>query len=228
MADPPRLEMAEILDETSALIGARAPSFLMTTIAYMAFGIWADSQIWSWNAEMAIACAAALLGGLLQYIVLRRALGDDGGGGFGAIRAAIAATVLQFGIWLLAGLGYILLVLPGLYLAARMSAAVGMVVAERAGLIGSISGSWHRTRRSVWPLMTIHALLLVPLLAMTGLIVVAWYAGYGTGYVDEESVEFTVLTNLVFAVLAMVGWAVTGAVYRLTAPERMGHDEIFA
>ncbi len=187
-----------------------------------------DQQIWSWSEDLALLSASVLLAGLLQYVVLRRALGGGNGGRVGAMLVPLVAVAIHAGLWLAVGIAYILLLVPGLYLSGRMSAAIGLAVVEHAGLLGSIAGSWHRTRRSVWSLMIVHALLLFPLIALTAAITVAWYAEYGTEHLEEASIEFAFITNLLFGVMTMAGWAIAGAVYRLTAPDRHGIDEIFA
>ncbi|MCR5870778.1 hypothetical protein LRS12_08700 [Sphingomonas sp. J344] len=220
-----RLEIAEVLGEASALIGAHALAFIVATAIYVVFGIWIEDHDESWSAQATMLIAPVLLQGLLQYLLFRQAFGDVGGGWVGGVVAPFTVIGLQFGIWLICGLGYFLLLLPGLYLAARTSAAIGMAAVERTGPIDSIVGSWHRTRRSAWPLVVVHAILLFPIVALL-------VGMFGTIILDQgieyESIEFRVVANLVFGVVTMAGWAVAGAVYRLTAPPRGGHEDIFA
>lgn len=223
-----RLEVGEIISDASELVGAHIPTFLGAAAVYMAFGTWADDPLWSWEMQLVMLCLSVLLGGLLQYLVLRRGLGDAGGGWVAGVLAPVTAILLHFGIWFIAGLGNLLLLLPGLYFASRMSAAVGLAVVERAGLIGSIAGSWRRTRGSTWPLVAVHALLLFPIIALTVAVGVAGYAEYGIEHIEEASTEFAVVTNVIFGILAMAGWAVAGAAYRLTAPARQSHEDMFA
>lgn len=220
----PRIAVADIIGEASSLVGARAPSFLIAAVAYAAFSTWADDPEWSWTVQLVLLTTAILFQGLLQYILFRRAYGDAGGGWSAAAFAPLIAITLQLLIWIVAGLGYVLLLLPGLYLAGRLSAAIGMASVERTGLIESMTGSWRRTRRCAWPLVIVQGILLLPFVALSVAIIAATYANDGVEY---SSIEFRVLTNLAMAVMAMAGWAVAGAVFRLTVPQLHDPEDIF-
>lgn len=223
-AESQRFEVADIIGEASSLVGARAPSFLVATGLYAAFSTWADDPEWSWTVQLLMLTASTLLPGLLQYVLFRRAYGETGGGWVAVALAPLVAIALQLLIWIVTTIGFMLLVLPGLYLAGRLSAAIGMASVERAGVIASLGGSWRRTRRSAWPLVIVQAILLIPFVALGGAIIAATYANGGAEY---NSMEYRVLTNSVLAVVVMAGWAVAGAAYRLTAPQRHTPEDIF-
>lgn len=222
--DPDRLEVAQILREASALIGAHPLAFILATALYVTFGIWIEDQDTSWSAQVTMAVAPVVLQGLLQYFLLRQAFGEVAGGALGRVSAPVIVIMLQLGLWTILGLGYVLLLLPGLYLAARTSAALGMAAVEHSGLFASLAGSWHRTRRSVWPLVMTYAILLVPTVALLVGLVLATAVEYHLAY---ESIEFSVVANLGFGVITMAGWAVAGAVYRLTVPSHRAHEDVF-
>lgn len=222
--ESPRLAVADIIGEASSLVGARAPSFLIAAVVYAAFSTWADDPEWSWTVQLVLMITAILVQGLLQYILFRRAYGDAGGGWVAVALAPLIAITLQLLIWIVTALGYVLLLLPGLYLAGRLSAAIGMASVERTGLIASITGSWRRTRRCAWPLVIVQGILLLPLVALGVGIVAATHANGGVEY---SSIEFRALTNLALAALTMAGWAVAGAVFRLTSPQLHDPEDIF-
>lgn len=224
MGDSDRLEVAEILREASALIGAHPLAFVLATAIYTGFGVWIDDQNPSWSAQLTMLIAPVILQGLLQYLLLRNAFGAAAGSWVGRALAPVIVVTLQLGLWTVVGLGYMLLLLPGLYLAARTSAALGMATVEHSGLFASIAGSWRRTRGSVWPLVIVHAILLFPIVALLAGLFAAALMGQGIAY---ESIEFRVITNLAFGVVTMAGWAVVGAVYRLTDPSRGAHEDVF-
>lgn len=223
-AETPRIEVAEIFREASSLVGRHAPSFLIATVLYAAFSVWADDSDWPSTLQFLLLTASTLLPGLLQFVLFRRAYGEAGGGWVAIAFAPLVAIALHLLIWIVTVIGTILLVLPGLYLAGRLSAAIGIASVERAGLIGSIARSWHRTRRSAWPLVIVQAVLLIPSAALGVAIVAATYANGGAEY---NSIEFRIMTNSILAIVAMAGWAVAGAVYRLTAPQRDTPEDIF-
>lgn len=222
--ESPRIAVADIFREASSLVGTRAPTFLMATGFYAALSTWADDPEWSWNLQLLLLTATTLVPGLLQYMLFRRAYGAVGHGWVAVALSPLIAVALQLLIWIVTTIGFVLLVLPGLYLAGRLSAAIGIASVERAGLIGSLARSWRRTRRSAWPLVTVQAVLLIPFVALGASIVAATYANGGMEY---DTLEFRILTNSVLAVVAMAGWAVAGAVYRLTAPARHSAEDIF-
>lgn len=224
IGDPDRLEVSQILREASALVGAHPLAFLLATTVYTGFGVWIDDQDPSWTAQLTMLIAPVILQGLLQYLLLRNAFGDAAGGWAGRALAPVIVITLQLGLWTVIGVGYMLLLLPGLYLAARTSAAIGMASVEQSGLFASIAGSWRRTRGSAWPLMMVHAILLFPVVALLVGLAVAAYLDQRIAY---ESIEFRVLTNLAFGVVTMAGWAVVGAVYRLTIPSHGTHEDVF-
>ncbi|WP_343519081.1 hypothetical protein [Sphingomonas sp.] len=229
MAEASRVDVAAILNEASALVGASPLSFLAAACANIALGTWIDTQIFSWNATLALYAAAAGFAGVLQYLVLRRVLGTASDGRrIAAIRAPVVAVTLHLLAWMVVGAAYVLLLVPGLYLAGRLSPAVGIAVVEQRGLAGSIGESWRRTRRAWRPLLLVQALLLVPLLGLFGLIVAGVYLEWGAITSDDPSLVTSLLGNLATGVMALGGWAVAGAVYRLTAPDSVGLDQVFA
>ncbi len=222
--DPDHLGVSEILGEASAVIGAHALAFIVATALYVVFSVWIDDQDGSWSAQVLILTAPVILQALLQYLLFRKVFAEIGGGWTGRVRAPFVVIALQLGMWTIVGFGYVLLLLPGLYLAARMSAALGMAAVEHSGLFGSIGESWNRTRRSAWPLVMVHAMLLVPILAL--LVGMLGFA-FSTQGMTYESIEFKVVTNLVFGVVTMAAWAVAVAVYRLTVPPGREDEDIF-
>lgn len=229
MAEAPRIDLAALLNEASALAGANPFGFVIAACANVGFGTWADMQPWSWNAGLAIYAAAAALAGLLQYFVLRRALGVQGNPGRNAaIRLPLTAVTLHLLGWLVVGAAYLLLVVPGLYLAGRLSPAVAIVAAERRGLVRSVVESWRRTRRAWWPLLLAQALLLFPLLGFLGLVALGTYLEWGILSSDQSSIAGALLGNLATGAMAMAGWAIAGAAYRLTVPDPGGLEEVFA
>ena len=101
---------------------------------------------------------------------------------------------------------------------------MGMAAVEHSGVFASISGSWTRTRGSVWPLMMVYAMLLFPVIALMVGLFVAQYIEY---HFNDESIEVSVIANLVFGVVAMAGWAVAAAAYRLTVSPGHEDEDIF-
>jgi len=224
MAQSDRLEVSLILREASALVGAHRLVFVIATALYVVFGIWIEDHDASWPAQVTMAVAPMILQGLLQYLLLRQLFADGAVGGARRMLAPFIVIMLQLGLGTIIGLGYLLLLLPGLYLAARTSAAMGMAAVEHSGLFASIAGSWTRTRGSVWPLVMVYAILLFPVIALMVGLFVAQYIEY---HFNDESIEVSVIANLAFGAVTMAGWAVAAAVYRLTASADREDEDIF-
>jgi hypothetical protein len=78
-----------------------------------------------------------------------------------ALSAAFAALPVYVGVLLATalptGIGYLLLIVPGLYLSARLFLMVPAAVVERGGVMATIRRSWDLTADSAWAI----ALLLV-------------------------------------------------------------------
>lgn len=226
LAEAVRLDLAAILSGASALVGAHPWAFAIAVIPYVALGTWWDMQEWTtWQEWLLTSGVFAVLGGLLQYLVLQRALAP--GRGRRLLVPLIAVTVHLLA-WTVGSAASLLLLFPGFYLAGRLSAAAGVAIAEREGVVASLILSWRRTRASWWPMLLVQAILVVPLLAVLGLALVMIYGEWGTLNTEETSLEVALLGNLLFGVVAVATWAVNGAAYRLTAPELHSDEDIFA
>ncbi|RXZ65913.1 hypothetical protein ETX26_04095 [Pelagerythrobacter rhizovicinus] len=139
-----------------------------------------------------IAGVAALIAHVVgSYLILERMLELRGRVGSGGTR--IWAYV---GLALLTGFGMILgllfLIVPGLILAVRWSAASGFLIARRAGVIEAMGASWNVTRGHSWPIffagLVCFLLALVPIVAVSSFIEFAGAgpvgAAIGTGLTD--------------------------------------------
>ena len=71
-------------------------------------------------------------------------------GGYRVIPAAIASAVLTF---VAVGIGLVLLVVPGIYLAVRLAFVTFVVAHERRGPIEAMRESWRRSAGRFWPML---------------------------------------------------------------------------
>lgn len=160
------------------------------------------------------------------FFLLRHMLRETGllapghvGGGFGA----------YFGVSLLSNiacaLGFVLLIVPGLILAARWSIAALIAIAEDQSATGAMRASWDATRASQWQIVLayiVYFLLLLIAGAMVGGAAVA--TTLGGGGVDEQtlnSVGIAFFANLVVTPVAAFGTLISLSIlqglYRGTA-----------
>lgn len=122
---------------------------------------------------------SSLLSGLLQllvgtplsvgtaYVFLRAARGETPQVNdlFAAFRStniwfSSIATIFLMGI--IIGIGYVLLIIPGIFLTIKLSFAIFLVVDENLGPMAALRESWRRTAGHAWSIVGI-ALLAIPI-----------------------------------------------------------------
>ncbi len=77
-------------------------------------------------------------------------------------------------------LGMLLLIVPGIILLVRWSAASGFLIGERAGVTESLGQSWEATRGYSWPIFFAFLVLIV------GFIVIAGVIGGVAGFIGSD------------------------------------------
>lgn len=155
-----------------------------------------------------------------QYHMIRTALNRRGlnsrvsGNGFWPL---VGVNILS-GIAI--GLGLIALIIPGLYLNARWSAASAGVLAEDQTASGALSDSWAMTERSVWPLVGISLVIFVPVIIFAG----------GISYLldDIQPILSSFVTYLALFGAFAVSWLSGVAIYSLLRSRVDDLAEVFA
>lgn len=115
-----------------------------------------------------------------------------------------------------AGLGFILLIVPGLILAARWSIATALVVAEGQPATQAMSASWAATRASQWSIVGLYVIfglaVLVPGILLAGGL------GMATAMNNDASFGLALVSNLFAQVFTaggfVIGVALMRALYR--------------
>jgi hypothetical protein len=153
-----------------------------------------------------------------QYLfteqLLRDRMGDavNNGRSYGAL----------FGVGFLGGipifLGYLLLVVPGIYLSARWLQSAAQVVAGGRSATGALGASWDATAQSQ-PAHFIAAILLA-LPTVATIAVLLWPmlngAEFSDGLVESQSTVQIVLQGTLTTIATFATWLVGAASYRLT------------
>jgi hypothetical protein len=107
----------------------------------------------------------ALVYGTVQHLNGRKAgIGEIIGRGFSRIVPVIVIAIL-FSIAL--GIGFALLVIPGIFLVVVWSVAIPASVVERPGIFGAFSRSWQLTKGYRWPVLGLLLILLVILVGFS-------------------------------------------------------------
>jgi hypothetical protein len=124
----------------------------------------------------------------------------------------VAYIVMSIGI----GLGLVLLVIPGIFLAVKWSMTFPALVAERAGAFAAMGRSWDLTRGHWW--RTFGALIVVVLISFV--LAFAILVGLGAAVASSDSISelafavlITIVTIIVLAVLYPLTASVVTVVY---------------
>jgi len=142
-------------------------------------------------------------------------------GQFGLIRAALVADGYDVagGFWrffflslvlsIAFGIGLLVLIVPGIVLMVRLSAAVPALFAEDLAIGEAMSVSWERTGEIFWPLLLAFTIVWVPTLLF-----LAWaFLGSPEGLTDPL---MALAFNLAWNAVLFAGWFLSLAAYRLT------------
>jgi hypothetical protein len=164
---------------------------------------------------------------VVQYYVIRRLVDRNGLrsadrlGGFGAFFIAGLLTGLAM------ILGFVLLILPGIYLSARWTMVDAVVVAENRGATEAMRRSWEATQGSVLPIIFAGLVIAIPAVIGMGLL---FAIGAGTQDIDGNvNRGLSAVINVLLYASQVVGWYFGVALYQLlTDPSEARLDEVFA
>lgn len=111
------------------------------------------------------------------------------------------------------GIGFLLIIFPGLYFMSRWSVAQPVLIAQGKGVIASMKDSWERTRGSEFAIL-VAVLVLVVLPGVASMLI-------GTQFEPDNLIGISVTQGL-SAVASMLGIAMGVALYKLIVFDRDG------
>lgn len=117
--------------------------------------------------------------------------------------------------------GIVLLIVPGVILLVRWSAATGYLIGERAGVVDSLTQSWHATRGHGWPIFFAGLVLFVGFLVAAGIV-------GGIAEIRGSEPLIAVLSGLAEAIGSAFSVAFGIAVYLLVSDGAQEFKEVFA
>jgi hypothetical protein len=150
---------------------------------------------------------------LKQFLAARGRLRESGAGFW----AFLGMSILS---WLGIIVGLILLIVPGVILLVRWSAATGFLVGRGEGVIDSLSASWDATRGHSWPIFFAAIIMFIGL-AIGGGVVGGLFGIAGT-------VPLGIASALVEAAAGAVSMAFGIAIFCLVADDTEQLAETFA
>ncbi|QNA85714.1 hypothetical protein G4G27_18300 [Sphingomonas sp. So64.6b] len=193
------------------------------------------------NAGTAMACLAGLVG---VNIALDLTIGDAG-----TLPAGIASLVAQYvlvrtalerrglrdetrrnglgafwGVNILSGLGillgYVLLIVPGIFLSVRWSVASAVLLAEEQTVSGALGESWALTRPNLWPILGVLLVIFVPAAVIA--------IGVAGMLIDQQPLIASLILYPVIFAAFVSSWLLSVALYSLLRPTQDHLSEIFA
>ncbi len=208
-------DVSRLLAQTGRTIGRDPVAAAIALILLSGVGIAFDMAP---PEVMALAMFGTSIAGFAaQYILTRRVMRRDGllmAGVSGAVAAMFGLGIVSN---LAIGLGFLLLVVPGWWLAARWIAAVPVLFAEEPGVMAALDISAARMRPMIPAAMVAILIVYLPFA-----VAMAWFVLEGD---VETSAATSVLTNLAMSVSQVGAWYLAVAAYRLTRPDSI--DAVF-
>lgn len=146
----------------------------------------------------------ALVYGTVQHLGGQRpTLGSIISRGLATVVPVIVIALL---LSIVIGIGFVLLIVPGIFLIVVYSVVVPAAVVERPGIIGSFKRSWELTKGYRWPVLGILLVLVVILF------ILSFVVGAVGGVVAFSTNDFTLLIVINYIVSALSGALMSVAV----------------
>lgn len=164
--------IASLRPRLGELIAVAAPFTLFVDMVVTMFGPAPPTTVAGLTPRtlLILAIIPGLIGGIAQLAVARLVAQPDEAPRL-ALGAALAAMPFYVGAVLLAalptGLGFLLFILPGLYLTARLFLVVPIAAIERPGIFPTIERSWKMTAGQGWPILLFLVLMVLFLLGLS-------------------------------------------------------------
>ncbi|MBB4837186.1 hypothetical protein HNP52_000237 [Sphingomonas kyeonggiensis] len=214
-----KIDTALIVRNSFALLQANLRATLVAMLTLVAVATAADT-IGSEGAGLNLAIGIGTM--FAQYAVTRGALRSagllDAEGRAGRAGAFALATILSsLGI----AIGFVFLILPGIYLWARWSMVAPLTVGEGMSSNQAMRESWSRTQSLVAPISAALLLLSVPLLLFVG--TVFFYPDYG-----PVPIGLALLSNLLIYTAQALIWHAAVAIHQLTRSPSNDLEQVFA
>jgi hypothetical protein len=158
-----------------------------------------------------------------QFELTYQSLADDGLFPRSGRRRLLPAIGVQLLVSLTIALGLMVLILPGIYLYLRLSLAMPVLIAEDAGVLEAIAGSWRRTTGQAWRLLGIAALAVTPALGCWTAMVVFANADLGVAIIAVSALAALLVTAVTF----VFAWFVAAAAYAEGGGRMTRLEEVF-
>lgn len=213
-----KIDTALIVREAFALIGANPMPTLGALAALVAASTAVD--VFASNAgglNFGIALAAMFA----QFGVTRAGLGAAGllAEGMPVRAGSFVGALILTGLGIM--IGFVFLILPGIYLWVRWSLVAPLIAGEGMRAGEAISESWARTQGLVGPISA--ALLIFSVPVMLFIVTLAFHSEY-----EAPPIGLALISNLLAYSSQALGWNCAVAIHALIQPPSNDLEEVFA
>jgi len=226
----PRFDFGRVTSRIGALIGRNFVPFLMLSLIlagapyflYLLIPLTLGSEPGVAGPASIVVMLVLITGGLVLQAAITRASIDELSGKKISIRAALSSGVavalplLGFGLLygLGIGLGLVLLIVPGLYLATMWAVSGPIIVVERLGVFKAMARSGVLTQNHRWAILGLFALYAIFTLVVQGLIALTIPGGWATMAALPGGSMLAVVALVAFqAIASIVGNVGVAATY---------------
>jgi hypothetical protein len=218
-----RAQNISVGDVLNAWIAALSPHGSVCLLAgglVTSLGILSDLTLGERGGQLVLGIATFFIQyHLVEYVLVRDFGKPHGGRHYGSAFGAALLSTLG------AGLAMLLLILPGIYVAARWSLSNALVIGEGLTTTGSLRESWRRTDGSVWPIVVCYVLLGAVLIGgAIGLSLIGQLAGPA---VIGETFATTLAGNVLGGCVTVGADMLTCALYGLIGQQTGMLDDVF-
>ncbi len=213
-APPKRIAVGNVINETFSIYGANlGPLIGSALVVFIVVGIIAGILLAVGGVVLALLAAIARLAGEALYVGFVVKLVEDVRDGrrdqtMGDLVSAAAPSIMSliafgilFGIGV--GIGFVLIIIPGLILLTMWSVGAPAIVAEGAGPIEAFGRSWRLVRGNGWSVFGALLLTLI-IVILVGFVLGAIATPIGNGAIVVASIISGALTAPIFALAVTV------------------------
>lgn len=216
------VSVSDVLSEWFAGIGRHASVSLLAGGLIAVVGTLMDLSLGDRGGQLVSSIASFFIGyHFVEYVLARDFGTPTGQRHYGSAFGSALLSLLGIGA------GLILLIIPGLYVAARWSLANALVIGEGLGSTESLRESWHRTRHHAWAIVVCYALLAVVFLGSAVGIGVLIFAN-GASPTGTPSFLESITGNVLGGALSVIASLLTCALYGLISRPEGALDDVFS
>lgn len=216
------VSVSDVLSAWSAGIGRHASVSLLAGGLIAVVGTLMDLSLGDRGGQLVSSIASFFIGyHFVEYVLARDFGTPTGQRHYGSAFGSALLSVLGIGA------GLILLIIPGLYVAARWSLANALVIGEGLGSTDSLRESWRRTQHNAWTIVVCYFLLAVIFMGSA--------VGFGvlaavTGEPPSGSSSFleSITGNMLGGALSVFASLLTCALYGLISKPEGALDDVFS